>query len=93
MSTEEKRPFFEDVGDDDSLSGSSLQARPSKNKSYALTVSVLANVILLVTCVLLSVTVLLLSKSPSSADLSGQDVNHGQLAEPYCGRIITSCTS
>jgi hypothetical protein len=82
MSTEQQRLFLYDAGEDESVKDSHL-ARSDKNRNRVLAVSVFANAVLLVVCVLLSVTVLSLSSSNT------QSASRGQIKEPYCKGIVS----
>ncbi|KAJ9200322.1 hypothetical protein DTO164E3_3029 [Paecilomyces variotii] len=76
MSTEEQRPFLDGASEDQSLKGSHL-ARSERNRNRVIAVSLFFNAVLLVVCVLLSVTVLSLSS------FNIQNASRRQVADPY----------
>lgn len=82
MSTEEQRPFLDGASEDQSLKGSHL-ARSERNRNRVIAVSLFFNAVLLVVCVLLSVTVLSLSS------FNIQNASRRQVADPYCKRVIS----
>ena len=81
MSSDEERPFLGGVKERDALP---LQQR--KNKNILFTVSVLANIILSLTCLFLGLAVLRFADPNPTADgISDERANkHELIADPYC---------